>query len=165
MVACKAEMNTPLGVKYRRVIEKEEGSGTTAVRRFTTMACFHCTNPACRAACPVNAISKTSDGIVLISQTACIGCRRCEWACPYGAPQFNPNTGKVEKCTFCKHRIDAGWSSGNVAYVACAAICPGKALKGYVDIGLVSGALEVSGLPSSSLTNPNVKWIETAEQA
>jgi Fe-S-cluster-containing dehydrogenase component len=29
-------------------------------------------------------------------------------ACPWGAPQWNPETGKVVKCDYCMDRLDAG---------------------------------------------------------
>jgi Fe-S-cluster-containing dehydrogenase component len=29
-------------------------------------------------------------------------------ACPWGAPQWNPETGKVIKCDYCMDRIDQG---------------------------------------------------------
>jgi Fe-S-cluster-containing dehydrogenase component len=38
-------------------------------------------------------------------------------ACPWGAPQWNPETGKVVKCDYCKDRVDAGLKP------ACATIC------------------------------------------
>jgi anaerobic dimethyl sulfoxide reductase subunit B (iron-sulfur subunit) len=123
-IACKTENNTPLGVDWRRVIVVENGSYPRPTRLFVTMACFHCEQPACKAACPVNAISKReTDGIVLIDQDKCIGCRRCVWACPYGAPRFNPLTEKVEKCTLCVHRVDSGMAP------ACVTTCVGEALQ------------------------------------
>lgn len=162
-VACKAENNTRLGVSYRRVDLQQQGSGTSAYVRYTTMACMHCTNPACLAACPVTigAIAKDSNGIVLIDQDKCIGCRRCEWACPYGAPQYNSKKTKVEKCTFCEHRN----SSLGVESTACAATCPGRALRSYDDISAVAGSTDADGLAPNTLTNPNVKYITGGTEA
>jgi len=135
-IACKAENNTypqqsPLIVKngravrvdYRRVINRDSGVYPRVSRIFVSMSCNHCAEPACLKSCPVGAITKReSDGIVLIDQELCIGCKYCVWACPYGAPQFNPNTKKVEKCTFCVHRIEAGLKP------ACVTTCVGRAL-------------------------------------
>jgi Fe-S-cluster-containing dehydrogenase component len=175
-------------------------TATESYRRFTSMACFHCgdltstdpdrqTSP-CVKACPTGAAYKRNgknangdpdgspnDGVVLFRQKKqdgsnwCIGCRRCEWVCPYGAPQYNSNTGQVEKCTFCAHRIEAGWTTGNVA---CAATCIGQALKGYADINnnstFTDGAdstesRDGDGLPSSTISYPNVLWTTSGKKA
>ncbi|MFQ6072672.1 MAG: 4Fe-4S dicluster domain-containing protein [Methanosarcinales archaeon] len=49
-----------------------------------------------------------------IDQEKCIGCSKyCIWACSYGAPRYNSETKKVEKCTFCVHRplaLEWRWS-------------------------------------------------------
>lgn len=162
-VACKAENNTRLGVSYRKVSFKQVGTGTTAYIRNTSMACMHCTNPACLAACPsaIGAITKDSDGIVKIDNDKCVGCRRCEWACPYGAPQYNSTTTKVEKCTFCVHRN----SALGVESTACSDTCPALALKSYADISAPAGSVDGDDLAPSSLTNPNVKYVGNGDPA
>lgn len=163
-VACKSEMNTRTGVNYRKVIYRETGTYPYAVRKFISMACFHCTNPACKSACPVGAITKrATDGVVLIDQSLCVGCRRCEMVCPYGAPQYNPVTGKVEKCTFCEHRVSNGLEP------ACVSTCTAKALRHLPDISApitdpytkksLSFKLDLEYLSPAKLTNPNVKWV------
>ena len=37
-----------------------------------------------------------------------MGCQSCVWACPYDAPQYNPETGRVHKCDGCIDRVEAG---------------------------------------------------------
>lgn len=162
-VACKAENNTRLGVSYRKVVFKQVGSGTAAYIRNTTMACMHCEDPACLEACPtaVGAITQDANGIVLIDNDKCIGCRRCEWACPYGAPQYNSTSQKVEKCTFCVHRnTDLGVES-----TACADTCPARALKSYAEIEAEAGNVDATDVAPSTLTNPKVKYVDSGDPA
>ena len=104
--------------------------------------CFHCDNPPCVKVCPVAATYKRSDGLVLIDNERCIGCRFCMAACPYSARVFNwgepkaqetshsysPETslpsqvGTVEKCDFCPDML----RQNKVPH--CITACPNGAL-------------------------------------
>jgi anaerobic dimethyl sulfoxide reductase subunit B len=64
-----------------------------------SMACNHCERAACVEVCPTGAMHDRGDGIVLVDAARCIGCRYCEWACPYGAPQYDAAAGCMTKCT------------------------------------------------------------------
>ncbi len=85
---------------------------------FVPKLCNQCTHPACVQVCPVGATYKTKDGVVLIDQDYCIGCRYCVQACPYGARYLHPGKGTADKCTWCYHRIVKGLQP------ACVEICP-----------------------------------------
>lgn len=164
-IACKAEQNTapvlsPLtvrhgravGVNYRQVVTVDQGTYPAVTRTFVTMACNHCESPACLLSCPVAAISKdTVTGLVQIDQSACIGCRYCQWACPYGAPQFNEETRKVEKCTGCVHRVSAGLEP------ACVTSCPSRALTFTTDWA-PTPSVPPDGFADASLTNPSITF-------
>jgi len=88
-IACKAENRTPPGVVYNPVIEEEVGEYPNVRRRFLPRPCQQCDDPPCTDVCPVNATWKREDGIVVIDYNACIGCRYCLTACPYGARYFD----------------------------------------------------------------------------
>jgi Fe-S-cluster-containing dehydrogenase component len=93
------------------------------------LLCNHCTNPPCVRVCPTQATWKRADGLVMMDQHRCIGCRYCMAGCPFGARSFNykdakntywkehepPNPrypargrGVVEKCIFCAERLAEG---------------------------------------------------------
>jgi len=63
-------------------------SNTT--QKITTMPlmCQHCENPPCCDVCPTGASFKRVDGIVMVNQHTCIGCRYCMMACPFKARSF-----------------------------------------------------------------------------
>jgi DMSO reductase iron-sulfur subunit len=106
-VACKQQNDVEIGVRWRRVSEIEGGKYPNPSRTFVSLACFHCARPPCMAACPVKAIYKRADGIVINDKSKCIGCGYCSWACPFGAPQFG-SKGLMQKCIACYPRIDKG---------------------------------------------------------
>lgn len=167
VIGCKSELNTapqPQGretepaLNYRWVITQESGTYPNPKRVFYSASCNHCKSPACILSCPVDAISKRdTDGIVLIDQDKCIGCKYCVWACPYGAPRYNSATKKVEKCTFCVHRIDAE----NGLKPACVTTCVGKALQYDTLANVKKKAVadtKIDGFADPRLTTPNIRF-------
>jgi tetrathionate reductase subunit B len=85
---------------------------------FVPKLCNQCSHPACVQVCPVGATYKTEDGVVLVDDKRCIGCRYCIQACPYGARTFDERRGVPDKCTWCYHRITKGLQP------ACVDSCP-----------------------------------------
>jgi len=90
------------------------------VRRafFVPKLCNHCAEAPCVQVCPVGATFTTEDGVVLVDEEYCIGCRYCIQACPYGARWMHPEKHVASKCTFCYHRIVDG------LLPACVEVCP-----------------------------------------
>ncbi len=108
-IACKDKNGLPPGPRFRRVMYIEGGHYPDVFAYKVNMSCNHCAEPACLPTCPTGAIWKREkDGIVDIDSSLCIGCRRCEAACPYGAPQWDPEAKVVKKCNLCVDEIDAG---------------------------------------------------------
>ena len=121
-IACKGLHNTEPGIKWRRVVGIWRGNYPDPVSRTVSLSCMHCGEPACEAVCPTGAISKrVEDGIVMVDQNKCIGCRTCFLACPFGVPQYGAD-GKMQKCDLCADRLMQGKDP------ACVATCPSDAL-------------------------------------
>jgi len=100
---------------------------------------------------------------VLINQDKCIGCKYCAKVCPYGAPVFNESTKKMEKCTFCVHKVlNEDRSALTGLKPACVNTCIGKALDFGEDVGNTGTA--PSEFAPRNYTNPSVTfdwgWME-----
>jgi tetrathionate reductase subunit B len=85
---------------------------------FVPKLCNHCADSPCVQVCPVGATFETKDGLVLVDEKYCIGCRYCVQACPYGCRYIHPEKQTVDKCTLCYHRISKGLDT------ACCEACP-----------------------------------------
>jgi len=143
--ACAAENGVPEGF-YRTWVERYYVSGSDmehpqvdspnggkngfpilnrpeAKSFFVPKLCNHCKDSPCVQACPVGATFETPDGVILVDQKYCVGCRYCVQACPYGCRFINPKTNTADKCTLCYHRITKGLTT------ACCEVCPTGARK------------------------------------
>lgn len=160
-VACKDKNDLPVGVNWRRVVEYTGGGwstdGVTAEPNvftyYTSISCNHCEDPICVRVCPTQAMHKGEDGIVSVDADKCVGCRYCEWACPYSAPQFNAASGVMTKCNFCADYLAEGKDP------ACVAACPSRVLTfGEIDdLRETYGTVDdVEPLPDPSITKPNL---------
>ena len=139
--ACIQGHFAPQPMEWIQVYEPELPGGGT---QFVPTPCQQCQNPPCVNVCPVAATFSTPEGVVLIDQERCIGCRLCMEACPYdrrffnwGQPPIPPEAtwtrydpmqqspakkGTVMKCNFCPHLA----SAGELPY--CAQACPNHAI-------------------------------------
>lgn len=162
LIACKDKNDLPVDVNWRRAIEycggSWQGEKNSQVPEnvfvyYITLSCQHCENPLCLINCPFTAISKDNDGIVQIDQTKCIGCQTCASVCPYDAPQFAGDEGKMSKCDMCAdlRAIDKN--------PACIDACPLRALDWgeMKDLRKKYGNVDaVDPFPDGKLTNPSM---------
>ncbi len=128
VVACKDWHDVPAGpASWRKVETLEQGEFPDLFVAFLVTSCYHCAQPACVAACPVEAITKRKgDGVVVVDQIKCLGkdqCDLCWQACTYRAPQFGAEqNAKMQMCNFCLDRLEEGKKP------ICVAGCPMRAL-------------------------------------
>ena len=142
VVACKAENDVPADAHHfntwvERYVVRTSGAvqvdspngglsgfppiedeGSVLRTFFVPKLCNHCANPPCVQVCPVGATFSTRDGVVLVDEDYCLGCRYCIQACPYGARWFHPQKKVAAKCTLCYHRVVQG------LVPACVEVCP-----------------------------------------
>lgn len=147
-MACRNENHTPAEIHWRSVQKNALGV-------YISVSCHHCENPECFRVCPQRAFTKRKDGIVEIDSARCDGCggsALCVKACPYGAPQYNPETNKVTRCQMCYPRQDHG------LYPACVEACTTGALA-LVDLNTAPAVNTVKIIPGFSniqLTKPSI---------
>jgi molybdopterin-containing oxidoreductase family iron-sulfur binding subunit len=124
--ACQVTHYLTNDQEWIKVYEVEAENGGTL---FMPRLCMQCEEAPCLKVCPVRATFKNEEGVILIDQDLCIGCRICMAACPYNARYFNwrePPTppepfenpmpefpvpqqrGTVGKCVFCVHYTAEG---------------------------------------------------------
>lgn len=120
LVACKAENEVPTGRSRNWVAEREAGAFPGIGVRIEPGQCMHCENAPCVRVCPTGASYVDADGVVLLNPDDCIGCRYCIESCPYDARYFDEDSGTVDKCTFCVHRV------AHRQQPACVLTCPAK---------------------------------------
>jgi len=147
-MACRNENHTPAEVHWRHV--KKIALGT-----YLSLSCNHCDSPECFRVCPRRAFTKRKDGIVEIDSSRCNGCNGyllCVEACPYQAPQYNPNTNKVTRCQMCYPRQDHGLPP------ACVEACTTGALT-VEDLNSLQPSDTTNVIPGfsySRLTKPSI---------
>ncbi|MBN9549202.1 MAG: 4Fe-4S dicluster domain-containing protein [Alphaproteobacteria bacterium] len=129
------------GVWFNRVHSYEHTTERGGRTVNFPRSCLHCEQPACVTVCPTGASYKrVSDGIVLVDEDKCIGCKLCSWACPYGAREFDTDVGVMKKCTLCVDRIYNDNLAADDRVPACVAACPTSA-RHFGDLGDPASAI------------------------
>ncbi len=138
MEACQKHHQLKPEQHHMNVLQMQTAEHTAPY--YMPKPCQHCDNPPCTKVCPVNATFKRQDGIVLIDNERCIGCRFCIAACPYSARVFNwfeprdaeqyvgvtynieanvpQKKGTISKCLFSADRLRDG------KLPSCVSACP-----------------------------------------
>ncbi len=108
------------GQFWNKVINLERGTVPKVQVTYHHSICQHCENAPCIDACNAHAIYRREDGIVIIDPDKCRGNQLCLSACPYeGVIFFNDDLNIAQKCTFCAHLLDKGWTE-----TRCSDACP-----------------------------------------
>lgn len=171
--ACQAMHHLPEDVTWFKVYEMESASGE---KFYLPRLCMQCEDAPCVKVCPVGASYKSTDGITLVDQNKCIGCRMCMAACPYEARYFNwgdppsvPSTlpqptpewpvpqqkGTVGKCVMCVHNLRVG------KIPACIDACSMEALYvGDLNTDLATNGRQVVKLSEFMAANDVVRYKE-----
>lgn len=124
LVHCKEKNDVPEGLSLNKLeidgLKNKEGKPQMNVKY---RPCMHCKKALCVEACPTGALYKREqDGLVLLREELCDGCKECIQACPWQVPQYNEATGRIMKCDMCLDRIEQGLDP------SCVVGCTAKAL-------------------------------------
>lgn len=122
-IACKQENNLPAGYNWINVLQVGPRMVGNRLRMdYVPMRCKHCAKAPCIEACPEKAITKRSDGIVVIDHKLCIGCMSCAEACPFGVIALDPEKQVASMCNLCMQLTANGQDP------ACVHHCPSKCI-------------------------------------
>ena len=134
--------DAPLGAFLNRIhtFEVKPEAAPASVVHFPK-SCLHCEDAPCVTVCPTEASYKRGeDGIVLVNESACIGCGLCAWACPYGAREMDPVEKVMKKCTLCVDRIYNENIPEQDRVPSCVRTCPAGA-RHFGDLGVAESAV------------------------
>lgn len=139
--ACNLRNDLPEGQSYIHGKVK----GDEHITWYLMVQCQHCAEPPCATVCPTNATYKREDGVVMINEKLCVGCKYCIYACPYDARIYDAERGVADKCWLCLDWVLAG------GVPACVQACiPGARIFGRTD----DPNSEVSKLIASGRAKP-----------
>jgi tetrathionate reductase subunit B len=145
------------GQFWNKVIGLERGTVPKVQVTYHHSICQHCDDAPCIPACNANAIYKREDGVVIIDPDKCRGNQMCMTACPYeNVIYFNDALNIAQKCTFCAHLLDRGWTEPR-----CVDACPTGAFS-FGDDSDPAVAAKIAGaslLKPALATRPRVYYL------
>lgn len=122
-----AGYSAPMPKHHHRWIDiraRERGSGPLMDVAYLPVMCQHCDDAPCIKAATGGAVTKRSDGIVLIDPVKAKGQKAIVDACPYGAVRWNEELELPQHWFFDAHLLDRGWQEPR-----CSQVCATGALK------------------------------------
>lgn len=135
---------------YVKAVQAADGE-----EKYMRHLCMHCEDPSCASVCPVAALEKSEAGPVVYDESACMGCRYCMVACPFGVPKYQwaDLTPAVRKCTGCYERVKDGKPT------ACTEACPtGATISGEREALVAEAKKRIAENPSGY--QPHIFGIE-----
>lgn len=106
------------GHKWRNIESIERGEYPLIDVEYKPGNCMMCENAPCVAAGD-DAFYRREDGIILIDMEKAKGRSDLVDVCPYNAVWWNKDLQVPQKCTFCAHLLDQGWTE-----TRCSQVCP-----------------------------------------
>ena len=147
--ACMVENNWAINPRTIFIYNAGALPGLTVIN--LSLACNHCEKAVCLEGCPAGAYYREPvTGAVVIDETKCIGCRYCQWNCPYDAPKYDQVKRVTGKCNLCYPRLKDGLMP------ACSIACPTGALE-YGELTVNFSHNQLSWFPDKNL-NPAIRF-------
>ncbi|OEF95921.1 4Fe-4S dicluster domain-containing protein [Desulfuribacillus alkaliarsenatis] len=144
------QSHTDLSPKTYNVLRMSERmEGSVFHWDFLKFQCMHCGDAACVKACPKEALTKSSNGVISLNEDKCVGCGYCAQYCPFGVPKIDEGAEKTTKCNLCEDRIAQGMTP------SCAQTCTADAI--YYGLKENMIAMAEARVQELRKTNPNAQ--------
>ncbi|MEK9660534.1 MAG: 4Fe-4S dicluster domain-containing protein [Alphaproteobacteria bacterium] len=112
------------GRRWIEIERRERGAAPHLDVAYLPRLCQHCDDAPCMKAAKDGAITKRTDGIVLIDPVKAKGQKQLVDACPYGAITWNEEKQVPQAWFFDAHLLDSGWQAPR-----CVSVCATEALE------------------------------------
>ena len=105
------------GARWIEIMRKERGQAPMIDVAYMPVMCQHCDDAPCIKAAENDAVSKRSDGIVIIDPVKAKGQKKLVESCPYNAIWWNEDLQIPQHWIFDAHLLDDGWKQPRAASV------------------------------------------------
>lgn len=143
IAACALENKWPF--RPRTVYTINSDANPRLPVEHISLACNHCKKAICLEGCPASAYHvESSTGAILLDEEKCIGCKYCQWNCPYDAPKYQIPAKVIGKCNYCHNLLLKNLDP------ACVTACPTGALA-FGDLTGINNMNKHTWLPEKNL--------------